>query len=124
MDPAQDLADYHRAQAADRDMLAAFVRDLPPPAEPVHDYITDLDERCALFEELRKLHRDLGLGMPNRATLAVFMVAPTSQIREQLVIVRETPPEHIKQRLYDTNLKALNAMSSCMFLQSTVSSLI
>ncbi|KAK4154572.1 hypothetical protein C8A00DRAFT_14291 [Chaetomidium leptoderma] len=110
MDP--DLADFQRAVAADRETVLRFLRDIPPTAEPVHDYITDLDERCALFGEMQQLHRDLGVPMPNAATLGFFMVAPTSGIREHLAIVRNTPPPYMVQMLDLRNLQAPAAMSS------------
>src|SRR5690606_4671125 len=72
MDP--DLTDFQRAIAADRETVARFLRDIPPSAEPVHDYITDLDERCALFGEVQQLHHDLKANAPNAATLGFFMV--------------------------------------------------
>lgn len=110
----RDLADFQRAIAADREVVLRFLRDIPPTAEPVHDYITDLDERCALFGEMQQLHRDLGAPMPNAATLSFFMVAPISGIQEHLAIVRNTPPPYMVQMLDLINLQAPAAMSSCM----------
>ena len=113
MDP--DLADFQRAVAADRETVLRFLRDIPPPAEPVDDYITDLDERCALFGEIQQLHQDLGHHMPNAATLGLFMVAPISEIREHLTSVRNTPPPlSVGQMASLANLEAPAAMNSCM----------
>lgn len=112
---AQDLADFQRAVAADRETVLHFLRDIPPAAEPVHDYITDLDERCALFSELQLLHQDLSIAMPNAATMGFFMIAPTVKIREHLSIVRNTELAHRAELLQDIDLRAWVALSSCMF---------
>ena len=117
MDP--DLADFQRAIAADRETVVRFLRDIPPPAEPVHDYITDLDERCALFGEVQQLHHDLKADAPNAATLGFFMVAPISGIREHLAIIRNLPQPYMEAMLTLANLQAPGAMSSCMLRCST-----
>ncbi|KAK3308653.1 uncharacterized protein B0T15DRAFT_491219 [Chaetomium strumarium] len=105
-----DIDHFQRAVTADRETVLAFLRDIPPPTEPVHDYITDIDERCTLSSEIRQLHEDLGLPEPNAATLAFFMVAPTSQIREHLAILRNTPPEFMATHVIAFDLQAASTI--------------
>ena len=109
-----NLAALVRAVGVDPKAVLRFLGDSSPAEEPVHDYITDINERCALFGELQQAHQDLDTEMPNAATLGFFMVAPTSGIREHLAIIRNTPPAFRVQLLDHTNLKAAAAMDSCM----------
>ena len=109
-----NLAAFEGAFAADPKTVLLVLGDISPAEEPVHDYITDINERCALFGELQQLHQDLDTEMPNAATLGFFMVAPTSGIREHLVAIRNTPPAFRVQLLDHINLKAAAAMDSCM----------
>ncbi|KAK0656157.1 hypothetical protein B0T16DRAFT_451762 [Cercophora newfieldiana] len=68
------------AAMADPDAMRQFANDISPPAEPVQDYLTEVDTRRALFDELRAIcqHHDVKL---NAIIFAVFMVAPVSEIR-------------------------------------------
>lgn len=57
-------------------------------ANPVHDYITDVDTRCALFDEFRAIcyRHDLG---PNAAVAALFMIVPIQEISRILEYIRD-----------------------------------
>ncbi|KAG7290736.1 hypothetical protein NEMBOFW57_000739 [Staphylotrichum longicolle] len=81
MDP--DLSNQILAAvAAEPETVRRLVCDIPPAAEPVADYITDLEERCRLFDQLRQLHQKLNQSPPNAATLGFVMVAPLSEIHD------------------------------------------
>ncbi|KAK3900227.1 hypothetical protein C8A05DRAFT_17445 [Staphylotrichum tortipilum] len=113
MDP--DLAHFQRAITADRETVLRVLRDIPPTAEPVFDYVTEVDVRCALFSELQQLHRLLNVpSMPNAATLAFFMVAPIEKIRNHLADIRKTPPQYMADKLGHINLQAPDALSAWM----------
>ncbi len=113
MDP--DLADLKRVLTGeDLRLILPLLNDLSPPAEPVDDYITEPDDRCALFSELQQLHQDLDVQVPNAATLGFFMVAPTDHIREYLALVRNTAPPYDAQLLKVINAQAPSAMIACM----------
>ncbi|TPX14476.1 uncharacterized protein E0L32_005440 [Thyridium curvatum] len=43
------------ASTADIDAVIRFAEDIPPPTEPVLDYITEVDTRRALFDDFRAL---------------------------------------------------------------------
>ncbi|KAK4035367.1 hypothetical protein C8A01DRAFT_17963 [Parachaetomium inaequale] len=89
MDPdlhAQILA----AVEADRETVRRLVCDMPPDTEFVADYVTDLEERCLLFDELRQMHRQLNRSPPNAATLGFVMVAPISEIRVHISTFQTT----------------------------------
>ncbi|KAK3896767.1 hypothetical protein C8A05DRAFT_48333 [Staphylotrichum tortipilum] len=111
MDP--DFAHFQRAVAADRETVLRVLRDIPPTAEPVLDYITEVDVRCALFSELQQLHRLRNVpSMPNAATLAFFMVAPIEKIRNHLTDIRNVPPQYMVHMLGHINLEAPAALSA------------
>ena len=84
------MAKYHSAMATNPEMVDCFLDDIPT-TEPVEDYVTDLDERCSIFEELQQLHRQRPMNMPTAATLGVFLVAPISNVRQYLEIFRGAP---------------------------------
>lgn len=68
-------------------LVRRFVNDIPPKAEPVQDYLTDADTRRVLFDEFRATCQELDplqFDPPHATILAVFMVAPVSEIRTQL----------------------------------------
>ncbi len=123
-----DLTGFQRAVEADQESVLRFFRDFPPTAEPVDDYITDLDERCALFGEMQQLLQDHDAAPPTAALLAFFMVAPTAGIREHLATIRKHPAtapnapnisqDMIKCRVQVKNLLAPGAISSCNTLRS------
>lgn len=56
------------------------------PAEPVLNYIQDLDTRVHIFEEFRRLsNRVSARNSMNAAIFSVFMVAPITQLEYQLL---------------------------------------
>jgi hypothetical protein len=110
-----DLDKFLRALAADRETVLQFLGDIAPPTEPVEDYITDLDERCVLFAETQQLHQDDGFPSLNAATLGFFMVAPLSEIREHLEIVRNIDRRFRGSMPDYINLCAPSAIKSCIF---------
>ncbi|KAK0753938.1 hypothetical protein B0T18DRAFT_25553 [Schizothecium vesticola] len=69
-----------------------FVNDIPPKAEPVQDYLTDVDTRLALFDKFRAICQKCDplqqKFRPNATILAVFMVAPVSEICTQLEVLQ------------------------------------
>lgn len=52
---AEFVNSIHAAALADPDAMRRFVSDIPPKAEPVQAYLTDVDTRRALFDELRAI---------------------------------------------------------------------
>lgn len=81
---AEFVNSIHAAALADPDAMRRFVSDIPPKAEPVQAYLTDVDTRRALFDELRAICQELDplqFDPPHATMLAVFMVAPVSEIR-------------------------------------------
>ena len=68
------------AAMSDPEAMLQFANDISPPAEPVQDYITEVDTRRALFDELRTIcqHHQIPL---NATIFAVFMVAPVTEVR-------------------------------------------
>lgn len=70
------------ASTADIDAVIRFAEDIPPPTEPVLDYITEVDTRRALFDDFRALCPP---GIKVYAVVfAIFMVAPISELRSYL----------------------------------------
>ncbi len=57
---------------ANREAVARFLFDMPSGAEPVADYVTDLDQRCQLFDELRRLHQTFVIWAENPEDLPSF----------------------------------------------------
>ncbi|KAK4149251.1 hypothetical protein C8A00DRAFT_47097 [Chaetomidium leptoderma] len=78
------------AAMADPKAMFRFASDISPPAEPVQDYITEVDARRALFDEFRAICQPYYMDAPNATILALFMVAPLSEIRTLLQTIRET----------------------------------
>lgn len=88
---AEFVNSIHAAALADPDAMRRFVSDIPPKAEPVQACLTDVDTRRALFDELRAIYQELDplqLDPPHATMLAVFIVAPVSEIRTQLDVFR------------------------------------
>ncbi|KAK5652994.1 hypothetical protein OQA88_9280 [Cercophora sp. LCS_1] len=77
---AELLDSIHAAALADPGAMRKFANDISPPAEPVRDYLTELDTRRELFDELHAICQHHNIA-PNATMLAVFMVAPVSGIR-------------------------------------------
>ncbi|KAK1749340.1 hypothetical protein QBC47DRAFT_395968 [Echria macrotheca] len=75
------------AAIADPDTMCRIADDISPPTEPVHDYIADVDTRCALLEELRPFCYNQEI-MLNATVFAAFMIAPIPEIRNFLQTVR------------------------------------
>lgn len=105
------------AVAADRETVRCLVCDIPPAAEPVADYITDIEARRRLFDELRQVYQRLYHPPPNAATLGFFMVAPISEIRVHLSTFQ--PSENPWLWAGGTHLIAPMAMAACRFLPSS-----
>ena len=70
------------ALAADPVTMRCVAGDIPPAFEPFADYITDIDERCHLFNEFRRIIP--AYTSINVTTFACFMVAPIPEIRDFL----------------------------------------
>lgn len=117
MDPDLSLQ-IRNAVAADRETVRRLVCDIPPAAEPVEDYITDLDERCRLFDELRQLYQQLDQSPPNAATLGFVMVAPIEEIRVHISTFG-TMGNFVWAWAYGINAEASQAMAACTFLPSS-----
>ncbi|KAK4031997.1 hypothetical protein C8A01DRAFT_51106 [Parachaetomium inaequale] len=84
----QFLAVLNTKPEAVRHTLEAFGAD-PVTVEPVTDYVTDVEERCHLFQELRKISWQQGMPSELNATmLASVMVAPVHEIRTFLSPLR------------------------------------
>lgn len=114
MDP--DLSDQILAAvAADQETVRRLVCDIPPATEPVADYITDLEERCRLFDELRQRYQKLNQPPPNAATLAFVMVAPLSEIRIHLSTFQKMASQHVWAWATGVNAAAPQAIGACTF---------
>jgi hypothetical protein len=103
------------AVTANREAVAGFLFDLPPAAEPVTDYITDLDQRCQLFDQFRRIHQQLGQDPPTAAMLGFVMVAPIPEIQEQLSALQNAEPHHLRDWIASHSyVFAPWAMQDCM----------
>ncbi|KAH6618041.1 hypothetical protein B0J18DRAFT_459142 [Chaetomium sp. MPI-SDFR-AT-0129] len=71
------------ATVVDPDAVRRFADDISPPAEPVNDYITEVDTRRDLFEKYRAICHSQE-DQPNAVVFALFMVAPVTEIRTYL----------------------------------------
>lgn len=77
------------AVKADPATVHRVVSDIPPEAEPVLDYITEVDTRRHLFAELQQLYREVDPSLKVNATVLAFvLVAPIPEIREQISDIR------------------------------------
>ncbi len=109
------------AAMTDPDAMRQFANDISPPAEPVQDYLTEVDTRRALFDELREIcqHYDIRL---DAAIFAVFMVAPVSEIRTFLEDIRNIGQTrfatHTVAMVYGTITLASSAIRACTLLFS------
>ncbi|KAK0750942.1 hypothetical protein B0T18DRAFT_443555 [Schizothecium vesticola] len=87
------LDSIHAATREDLDAIRRFVNDIPPKAEPIQDYLTDLDTRRDMFNEFRAICQESDpyqeFYPPHATILAVFMVAPVSEIRVQLDVLHK-----------------------------------
>ena len=93
--------------------LGALAAD-PITVEPVTDYIADPDERCHLFRDLVRIHREHGSSSRlNAAMLAFVMVAPIPEIRSCILVIRGVPSPPMMQS--GLNAYAPLAMKSCTF---------
>ncbi|KAL2185695.1 hypothetical protein L209DRAFT_756927 [Thermothelomyces heterothallicus CBS 203.75] len=79
-----------QAIVSDIDAMDTVASDIRPACEPVTDYITEVETRCALFDQFRAL---ISIKYPNAATLALFLVAPIDEIRVFLNVARNPQPE-------------------------------
>lgn len=107
-----------KALLTDQATLRRLVDDLPPATEPVLDYITDLDERCFLFEEWQQLALRNGFFPLNATALAVAMVAPISEIRNFLQRIRQTQQEFELRSLllHGVNRDLPELLRACKFV--------
>ena len=105
------------AALSDPDGMLQFANDISPSAEPVMDYITELDTRRALFGELRAFcHRHQTRPKTlNAAILAVFMVAPVTEIRAFFDSLRSLSEFQQRGLVNGTMNVAPEAMRSCTF---------
>lgn len=104
------------AAMADPDAMRRFVNDISPPAEPVDDYITEVDTRCALFEEYRAICQDQD-ETPNAAVFAVLMVAPISKIRIYLDGYKpENSPTQPRYSEIHTLMNSVKGIRTCTLL--------
>lgn len=97
---------------------ASFRQRHPPKAEPVQDYLTDADTRRVLFDEFRATCQELDplqFDPPHATMLAVFMVAPVSEIRTQLDVFRNME-QHRPQMVTAMLSRTPHAMRTCTFL--------
>ncbi|TPX14515.1 uncharacterized protein E0L32_005479 [Thyridium curvatum] len=78
------------ASAADLNAMVLFAGDISPPTEEVLDYVTELDTRCILYDQLRAFGNETGLVYP--ALFAVTMVAPVSELRSLLQVLHGSTP--------------------------------
>ena len=83
----QFLGAVGRDPDAVRDALVALAAD-PATVEPVMDYVTEVDERCRLFQELAHVCRDGSSSQLNATVLAFVMVAPVSEIRSGISAIK------------------------------------
>lgn len=115
---AELVNNIHAAALVDPDAMRRFVNDIPPKAEPVQDYLTDADTRRVLFDEFRATCQELDplqFDPPHAAMLAVFMVAPVSEIRTQLDVFRNME-QHRPQMVTAMLSRTPHAMRTCTFL--------
>ncbi|KAK5654658.1 hypothetical protein OQA88_6981 [Cercophora sp. LCS_1] len=84
---AEVLDDILTAAMTDPDAMRKFANDISPPAEPVQDYLTEVETRRALFDEFRVICQQYG-ARAHATAMAVFLVAPVSGIRTQLEVIR------------------------------------
>lgn len=113
---AEVLDSILQAAMADPDAMRRFADDISPPQEPVQDYITDVDTRCALFDDLRALwpYHELAL---HATVFAAFMITPISEIRNFLQIVRDSPFPGIL--ISGSLVVAADAIRACTFVFPT-----
>ena len=104
------------AAMADPDTTCRIADDISPPTEPVQDYVTDVDIRCALLDELRAFCRD-DATLVNATVLAAFMISPISEIRNFLQTVRDFSRPVVVVR--GTLGLAADAIRACRFLFPT-----
>jgi len=84
---AEVLDSILTAAMADPDTMRRIANDISPPTEQVQDYLTEVDTRCALFDEFREICQHYSMA-PNATILGLFMIAPVSEIRVLLQSIR------------------------------------
>jgi len=105
------------AAMADPDTMCRVADDISPPTEPVQDYVTDVDMRCALLDELRAFIASGNEILLNATVFAAFMIAPISEIRDFLQNVRGFSQPGLV--VYGTLGLAANGIRACRFLFPT-----
>jgi len=83
------FAKLNTASAADLNAMIRFAQDISPPTELVLDYVIEVDTRRILFDEFQAICQSHSV-MANATIFAVFMVAPISEIRIYLQLLRDS----------------------------------
>lgn len=99
------------AVTADPVTMRCVAGDIAPAFEPVTDYITDVEERCRLFNEFRQMMPQAEFENIAATTFACFMVAPIPEIRNFLTSAKTTSIPDIMQ--VACNAAAPLAMRAC-----------
>ena len=111
----EGLDKFLTAAMADLDAMLHFADDISPPTEQVQDYLTEVDTRRALFDDFRAFFQYHGT-VSNATVFAAFMIAPISEIRNFLQIVRDSPlPASLVRGILG---EAPNGIRACMLLFS------
>lgn len=84
------------AAMADPDTMCRIADDISPPTEQVQDYLTEVNTRRALFDELQAICQQYEIS-PHATILAVFMIAPLSELRTQLEVIRSMEQPRFSQ---------------------------
>lgn len=106
------------AAASNIDSMAAMTADIPQTAEPITDYVTELETRCGLFQEFRTLAIPLRLS-PSAAMLGFFMVAPVEQLQ---VFLQGCKPKAYQSEVFLSGIErfAPRAMRACTKLSHSL----
>ena len=72
--------------ADDRKAMRTILGDVPPAKEGVANYITDLEERCVLFDQLQQRHRQGRLAPTWPSTSAPAPTTATPRPEEEKLL--------------------------------------
>ncbi|KAK4169729.1 hypothetical protein QBC43DRAFT_283289 [Cladorrhinum sp. PSN259] len=84
------------------DAITPIAADIPPTAQPVTDYVTDLETRCGLFQTYRTALTRSELA-PSAPMLGYFMVTPIEQLRTFLETFLTVPEQYLFTHLFGIN---------------------